>query len=163
MRATSLSLKSRRGIRAPGGLTTRGVPTQPHLERNGLTLSSDVIATPIRHRLEELEERLSPFAVQSARSRGRKVAEKPSPMRTEFQRDRERIIHCKAFRRLKHKTQVFIAPLGDHYVTRLTHTLEFAQISRTIARYDLSSRSDSIARPPTWRIPALAPASISAS
>ena len=55
-------------------------------------------------------------------------------MRTEFQRDRDRIIHCKAFRRLKHKTQVFIAPLGDHYVTRLTHTLEVSQIARSITR-----------------------------
>ncbi|PIU57060.1 MAG: deoxyguanosinetriphosphate triphosphohydrolase, partial [Chloroflexi bacterium CG07_land_8_20_14_0_80_51_10] len=60
--------------------------------------------------------------------------EESSPMRTEFQRDRDRIIHSKSFRRLKHKTQVFIAPLGDHYVTRLTHTLEVSQIARTIAR-----------------------------
>ena len=62
------------------------------------------------------------------------MPEPPSPMRSEFQRDRDRIIHTKAFRRLKHKTQVFIAPLGDHYATRLTHTLEVAQIARTIAR-----------------------------
>ena len=62
------------------------------------------------------------------------MEEEPSPLRTEFQRDRDRITHCKAFRRLKHKTQVFIAPLGDHYVTRLTHTLEVSQIARTIAR-----------------------------
>ena len=62
------------------------------------------------------------------------MPEEACPIRTEFQRDRDRIIHCKSFRRLKHKTQVFIAPLGDHYVTRLTHTLEVAQIARTISR-----------------------------
>ena len=89
---------------------------------------------PVRHRLEEREESLSPYATKSSQTRGRSVPEEPSPLRTEFQRDRDRIIHCKAFRRIKHKTQVFIAPLGDHYVTRLTHTLEVAQIARTITR-----------------------------
>lgn len=88
----------------------------------------------IRQMSEEREESLSPHAVKSRLSRGRERYEEPCPVRTAFQRDRDRIIHSKSFRRLKHKTQVFIAPLGDHYVTRLTHTLEVAQISRTIAR-----------------------------
>jgi len=88
----------------------------------------------IRQRAEEKEESLSRYAVKSRSSRGRLRLEEPCPVRTAFQRDRDRIIHCKAFRRLKHKTQVFIAPLGDHYVTRLTHTLEVSQIARTMAR-----------------------------
>ncbi|MGD1119390.1 MAG: deoxyguanosinetriphosphate triphosphohydrolase [Dehalococcoidales bacterium] len=88
----------------------------------------------IRELTEAKEESLSPWAVQSKDSRGRLRPEEPDPIRTCFQRDRDRIIHCMAFRRLKHKTQVFIAPSGDHYVTRLTHTLEVAQIARTIAR-----------------------------
>jgi len=84
--------------------------------------------------LEGREEVLSPFASKSRLSRGRLRPEKPSPVRLDFQRDRDRIIHSNSFRRLKHKTQVFIAPVGDHYVTRLTHTLEVAQIARTISR-----------------------------
>ena len=88
----------------------------------------------IRQMAEEKEEGLSPYAVKSRSSRGRLKPEEPCPIRTAFQRDRDRIIHCKTFRRLKHKTQVFIAPVGDHYVTRLTHTLEVSQIARTIAR-----------------------------
>ena len=88
----------------------------------------------IRQMSEEREESLSPNAAKSKYSRGRQRPEDPDPIRTAFQRDRDRIIHCKSFRRLKHKTQVFIAPLGDHYVTRLTHTLEVSQIARTISR-----------------------------
>ena len=88
----------------------------------------------IRQRIEEAEKNLSPYATKGKLSRGRTKPEEPCPLRTAFQRDRDRIIHSNAFRRLKHKTQVFIAPLGDHYVTRLTHTLEVSQIARTISR-----------------------------
>jgi dGTPase len=88
----------------------------------------------VRRRFEDRESTLSPYAARSFHSRGREIPEEPSAVRTEFQRDRDRILHCKAFRRLKHKTQVFIAPVGDHFVTRLTHTLEVAQVARTIAR-----------------------------
>ncbi len=83
----------------------------------------------------EIEERyFSPYAAKSKETRGRRFPIEESPMRTEYQRDRDRIIHCKAFRRLKHKTQVFLAPEGDHYRTRLTHTLEVSQIARSISR-----------------------------
>jgi dGTPase len=88
----------------------------------------------VRQRLEEREELLSPFASKNKTTRGRLKPETLSPVRLEFQRDRDRIIHCNSFRRLKHKTQVFIAPIGDHYVTRLTHTLEVSQIARTLSR-----------------------------
>ena len=89
----------------------------------------------IRERLEEQERKtLSPFAALSAETKGRLVAEEPCDIRTAFQRDRDRIIHAKSFRRLKHKTQVFLSPTGDHYRTRLTHTLEVAQIARTVAK-----------------------------
>ena len=88
----------------------------------------------VRERLEGEEyARLSPLAAKAAEA-SRPVPEEESPMRTSFQRDRDRIIHSKAFRRLKHKTQVFIGPVGDHYRTRLTHTLETTQIARTLAR-----------------------------
>lgn len=89
----------------------------------------------IREQLEARErETLAPQAARSAESRGRLRAEPEDDVRPAFQRDRDRIIHCKAFRRLKHKTQVFFAPTGDHYRTRLTHTLEVSQIARTIAK-----------------------------
>src|SRR5688572_33458060 len=89
----------------------------------------------IREELEARElECLAPEAAKSATSRGRLKPEAQDPIRPVFQRDRDRIIHSKAFRRLKHKTQVFLAPAGDHYRTRLTHTLEVSQIARTIAK-----------------------------
>jgi len=88
-----------------------------------------------RERQEALEaQTLSPFAVRAADTQGRARPEAQDPVRTDFQRDRDRILHSKAFRRLKHKTQVFIDPEEDHYRTRLTHTLEVAQIARTLAR-----------------------------
>lgn len=79
-------------------------------------------------------EYLSPYAAKAAESRGRKLPEEKCIIRTDYQRDRDRIVHSKAFRRLMHKTQVFLAPEGDHYRTRLTHTIEVSQIARTIAR-----------------------------
>lgn len=88
-----------------------------------------------REQMERREaETLSRFATLSKNSRGREHALEPCTIRTEFIRDRDRILHCKSFRRLKHKTQVFLAPQGDHYRTRLTHTLEVSQIARTVSR-----------------------------
>lgn len=91
--------------------------------------------TTIRETLERIEsETLVPRAAKSADTRGRDRHEPEDDLRPSYQRDRDRIIHCKAFRRLKHKTQVFLAPEGDHYRTRLTHVLEVTQIARTIAK-----------------------------
>ncbi len=89
----------------------------------------------VREMLEKRErENLSPYAALAEKSKGREKEITPCDLRTDFQRDRDKIIYTKAFRRLKHKTQVFIAPLGDHYRTRLTHTLEVSQIARSISR-----------------------------
>ncbi len=102
--------------------------TSPLCKRNSNPMT-------IREQYEELERHiLSSKATLACESKGRARDEPKCPVRTDFQRDRDRIIHCKSFRRLKHKTQVFIDPEEDHYRTRLTHTLEVAQIARTIAR-----------------------------
>lgn len=89
----------------------------------------------IRQHIEDMEEKnLSPFAALAKNSKGRSFPEEPDPIRTCFMRDRDRVIHSKAFRRLKHKTQVYISPTNDHYRTRLTHTLEVNQIAKTIGK-----------------------------
>ena len=89
----------------------------------------------IREEIEQREQReLSPYACLSTQTKGREYPAEACPIRTCFQRDIDRIVHCKAFRRLKHKTQVFLQPEGDHYRTRMTHTLEVARVARTIAR-----------------------------
>ena len=93
------------------------------------------LARTIRQELEEQEKFfLSPFAAFSSKTKGRQFFEEECPLRPSFQHDRDRIIHSKSFRRLKHKTQVFLVPTGDHYRTRLTHTLEVSQIARTISK-----------------------------
>src|SRR4030067_3604286 len=93
------------------------------------------LAKTIREELEERETLiLSPFATLSSETKGRKLFEEECPLRPAFQHDRDRIIHSKSFRRLKHKTQVFLVPAGDHYRTRLTHTLEVSQIARTVSK-----------------------------
>ncbi len=98
-----------------------------------MTTSEEI--NSIRYKQEEKEiNTLSKFATKSRFSKGRKIEDEESNIRTCFQRDRDRILHSKAFRRLKHKTQVFLSPFDDHFRTRLTHTLEVSQIARTIAR-----------------------------
>jgi dGTPase len=102
-----------------------------HIRSNGACQ----LTKTIREELEDREKGiLSSFATLSSRTKGRQVPEEECPLRPAFQHDRDRILHSKSFRRLKHKTQVFLIPTGDHYRTRLTHTLEVSQIARTIAR-----------------------------
>src|SRR5262249_25846232 len=117
------------------GLRGRSAGQRHELSRRSLELRRFRVLMTLREQLEARErETLALQAAKSADSRGRLRPEAEDDVRPAFQRDRDRIIHCKAFRRLKHKTQVFFAPTGDHYRTRLTHTLEVSQIARTIAK-----------------------------
>lgn len=111
----------------------------PKIKENGKFFRIDIVKMDkfnsiIQKRYDLEEQFLSPFAAKSADTKGRRVPETPCEMRTEYQRDRDRIIYSKAFIRLKNKTQVFFSPEGDHYVTRLTHTLDVSQIARSLAR-----------------------------
>ena len=100
-----------------------------------MTKNTESGYTCVRERTYAMEEKyFSPFAVKSKDTKGRAREEEPCSMRTDFQRDRDRIIYSNSFKRLKNKTQVFVAPEGDHYITRLTHTLDVSQIARSIAR-----------------------------
>ena len=98
------------------------------------TPSRSIDLASVRNRLNQRDSLLSPFATRASESKGRVRTEEPSVIRSEFQRDRDRIVHSNSFRRLKHKSQVFVAPQGDHFTTRLTHVIEVAQVGRTIAR-----------------------------
>src|SRR5438067_6323268 len=114
----------------------RGGPLRSRCHNRCMSIASEattVAAVFAERRSEEEQRTLSPLAARSYPAR-RARAEEDCGLRTPFQRDRDRIVHSKAFRRLKHKTQVFVAPSGDHYRTRLTHTLEVTTISRTVAR-----------------------------
>ena len=98
-------------------------------------IEGGIYTLEIRQQLQQIESQtLSPFATHSIQSKGREIPLEECPIRTPFQRDRDRIIHCNSFRRMMHKTQVFLNPQGDHYRTRLTHTLEVGQIARTMTR-----------------------------
>jgi dGTPase len=104
-----------------------------HRRMQNLTRAGELRRRDRLARETEEAERLSPSATRSTASRGRERDEAPDPYRTAFERDRDRIIHSKAFRRLKHKTQVFLNPEGDHFVTRLTHTMQVMQVARSLA------------------------------